>query len=104
MHLDSYINCELCVERTCYICVRECGSPKCSGRVHELDGEAVEGSGARKVCSRCAVESGVDGEVVRCRECWELENDPQVEDCEGVKWIQGPNLAHMDGMAGSLQR
>src|SRR6266536_1142762 len=29
VHLDGYINCDLCVERTCFICVRECKSSKC---------------------------------------------------------------------------
>jgi hypothetical protein len=97
-HLDGYTNCDLCVERTCYICVRECGSSKCSGRVNEQLGDGTQGSGGRKVCSRCAIESGVDGEIVRCKECWENENQLQMEEHERNKWLQELTSAHMDGI------
>ncbi|PGG97047.1 hypothetical protein AJ79_09361 [Helicocarpus griseus UAMH5409] len=89
--LDAYADCDLCAERTCYICLRECMSADCeSTRSHATsetgcgrdDGSGGKSSGpgdgeedsertGRKVCSWCAVEGVVEGggEVVRCLAC-----------------------------------
>ncbi|KAK2811998.1 hypothetical protein FQN50_001706 [Emmonsiellopsis sp. PD_5] len=88
--LDAYADCNLCGERTCYICLRECMAANC-GSPLDLDskgkssdwqgrttrhgsGEGDTGSGGgagRKVCSLCAVEAVMEGggEVVRCLAC-----------------------------------
>lgn len=81
--LDAYADCELCAERTCYICLRECNGPDCrtaatssspSTPMHpttnDCSREKQEPPG-RKVCSWCAVEGstecGID--VVWCLDC-----------------------------------
>ena len=49
--LDSYADCGSCGGRTCYICIRQC----------------IMSCGKRRVCSRCCVEQGEEGEVC----CWD---------------------------------
>ncbi|KAK2759024.1 hypothetical protein FQN54_003123 [Arachnomyces sp. PD_36] len=87
--LDAYADCELCGERTCYICLRECNGPDCSRYASSSGpGGAKPGGGnhtsslyeapnlyedqrRRKVCSGCAVEGLTETgrEVVRCFDC-----------------------------------
>lgn len=85
--LDAYADCDLCGQRACYICLRQCDAPDCSGsvdlrgnqvfkdrsdRVQEsIDGHETEARQARKVCSCCAVEGATEMgvEVVRCLDC-----------------------------------
>lgn len=68
--LDAYADCELCGERACFICLRQCDSLACSGSFTKgvLDGDT---NPQRKICSRCAVEGITDTgiEIVRCLDC-----------------------------------
>ncbi|KAI1922660.1 hypothetical protein LOZ53_003353 [Ophidiomyces ophidiicola] len=87
--LDAYANCELCSERTCYICLRECDGPDCRAGVMDTsnsDSFQHESLG-RKMCSWCAVEgvtdSGVD--VVWCVDCVQRER----EGCQDDAWMGG---------------
>lgn len=83
--LDAYADCDMCGERACFICLRECDSSTCLGIVDvpvgthpepdfcrsSEDLDSKSGRPRRKVCSSCAVEgvteSGV--EIVRCLNC-----------------------------------
>ena len=85
--LDAYADCDLCGQRACYICLRQCDAMDCRGSVtigenHLFrDGsdrlqEGIDGTEAgvkqpRKICSCCAVEGVTETglEVVRCLEC-----------------------------------
>lgn len=86
--LDAYADCDLCGERSCYICLRQCDAVDCVGSVNPIVGmepspdfAGAPGADAmdddqmarrrRKVCSCCAVEGMTeDGmEVVRCLDC-----------------------------------
>lgn len=50
--LDAYEDCWRCKERTCFICIRVC----------------TAGCDRRKVCGKCCVEQGEDGNV-SCLDC-----------------------------------
>lgn len=87
--LDAYADCELCGERSCYICLRECNGPDCSRYSPSSGGSGGHKHGGsqssnlynthnlydcqrrRKVCSWCAVEGLTETgqEVVRCLDC-----------------------------------
>ncbi|BDD59105.1 hypothetical protein MAP00_004343 [Monascus purpureus] len=89
--LDAYADCDLCGERACYICLRQCDSIYCCGAADPVGGKdrnfhpgdnlgtpqeclSEDGLGCRqkrKVCSWCAVEGVTDTglEVVRCLDC-----------------------------------
>lgn len=81
--LDAYADCDLCAERACFICLRQCDALDCPGATttytdkHEphlptlnedLDDAAM---GRRKICSSCAVEGITEtgAEIVRCLDC-----------------------------------
>ena len=93
--LDEYGDCEACEMRTCYICIRQCDGLGMQWDRRDLyEGEGIfDGTGEHdglvrsgkgrnernteverrvghqsKVCSRCCVERGADGEV-RCMGC-----------------------------------
>ncbi|CAG7932040.1 unnamed protein product [Penicillium olsonii] len=72
--LDAYADCDLCHERACFICLRQCDSPSCqnlAGSNHNhADVDAAENS-KRKICSSCAVEdiTQTGADIVRCLDC-----------------------------------
>lgn len=85
--LDAYADCDLCGQRACYICLRQCDAVDCCGSIDLFannlfrDGsdrlqEGIDGNETglrqpRKICSSCAVEGVTDMgmEVVRCLDC-----------------------------------
>lgn len=82
--LDAYADCDLCRERACFICLRQCDSIACgvkSGQAMEAgpytqmsrDDDTFDGSETprRKICSGCAVEGVTEtgAEIVRCLDC-----------------------------------
>lgn len=84
--LDAYADCDLCGQRSCYICLRQCDSPNCCGsaglgshllkdasnRLQEvINGDDAEDRPLRKICSYCAVEGLTEAgtEVVQCLDC-----------------------------------
>ncbi|EYE93803.1 uncharacterized protein EURHEDRAFT_378794 [Aspergillus ruber CBS 135680] len=85
--LDAYADCDLCGERACYICLRQCDAIDCRGSVNlganylirdgsdriqeDVNGRDSEIIQTRKICSCCAVEGMTETgmEVVRCLEC-----------------------------------
>ncbi|KAL4887905.1 hypothetical protein BDV59DRAFT_196905 [Aspergillus ambiguus] len=84
--LDAYADCDLCGERSCYICLRQCDDLDCVGSINPIvemtlstdQPDAPQGSmdddGARqrrKICSCCAVEGMTEEgiEIVRCLDC-----------------------------------
>jgi hypothetical protein len=85
--LDAYADCELCGQRACYICLRECNALNCAQRqsqpvvtpdecfdtemrFHE-DPANERRRRQRKVCSLCAIEGLTDTgqEIVWCVDC-----------------------------------
>lgn len=87
--LDAYADCELCKERTCYVCLRECDGPDCRMGTMDTSGNNSHQTDCtgRKMCSWCAVEgvtdSGVD--VVWCVDCVQRGE----EDCQEDSWMGG---------------
>lgn len=84
--LDAYADCELCGQRACYICLRECNALNCAQRQPTTSGGGVEcfdtemgyhddhpvhGGRQRKICSLCAIEGLTDTgqEIVWCLDC-----------------------------------
>lgn len=84
--LDAYADCDLCSQRSCYICLRQCDSPNCCGSIslgsqflkggsdrlqEEINGDDSEARQTRKICSCCAVEGVTDTglEMVQCLDC-----------------------------------
>jgi hypothetical protein len=80
--LDAYADCELCGQRACYICLRECNALNCAqrqtpGGVECFDTDMgypedpVYRGRQRKVCSLCAIEGLTDTgqEFVWCVDC-----------------------------------
>lgn len=85
--LDAYADCELCGQRACYICLRECNAVNCAQRqqttsgvecfdtemgYHDDHDDNPECTGRqRKVCSLCAIEGLTDTgqEIVWCVDC-----------------------------------
>ena len=95
--LDAYADCESCGERTCYICIRKCEGlgittrnsvESLSWASDDLDKRKRGGSAVAseevlvnhrgKICSRCCVESGAQGEVW-CLSCLQAKGDIQFE-------------------------
>lgn len=91
--LDAYADCDLCGQRSCYICLRQCDSPNCCGLVslgshllrdgsdrlqEEINGDDTETRHARKICSCCAVEGVTEAgvEVVQCLDCVRAQLSP----------------------------
>lgn len=95
--LDAYADCDLCAQRACFICLRQCDAPTCAGTANprladpgnpdlyspgeDLDGE--ESPSRRKICSSCAVEGITETgmETVRCLDCVRGHSAP---------WSAGP--------------
>ncbi|KAJ5951476.1 uncharacterized protein N7479_009889 [Penicillium vulpinum] len=83
--LDAYADCDLCHERACFICLRQCDSASCGGtfglpedqgmHMHmSLTDDAnydTNEAPRRKICSGCAVEEVTEtgAEIVRCLDC-----------------------------------
>ncbi|KAJ5660741.1 uncharacterized protein N7484_000113 [Penicillium longicatenatum] len=82
--LDAYADCDLCGERACFICLRQCDAPACRGvpghpeTPGESDIYSPEGpfdlestDSRRKICSSCAVEGITETgtEIVQCLDC-----------------------------------
>ncbi|RAL06878.1 uncharacterized protein BO97DRAFT_278083 [Aspergillus homomorphus CBS 101889] len=79
--LDAYSDCEICGQRSCYICLRSCDAVDCSGLTriakkpsgYMYEDTAAKGKHAisRRVCSSCAVEDLDEMGVVvsRCLDC-----------------------------------
>ena len=86
--LDAYADCDLCGERSCYICLRQCDAVYCSGSTYFLGESQLFKNGPnqlpdgthknkshisqpRKICSCCAVEGVTETgiEVIRCLDC-----------------------------------
>ena len=90
--LDAYADCDLCGQRSCYVCLRQCDSPNCCGLASlgnhllkdvsdELEGKRDGDLGARprrKICSCCAVEGLTEAgtEVVHCLDCVRSQLSP----------------------------
>ncbi|KAJ5370105.1 uncharacterized protein N7496_006197 [Penicillium cataractarum] len=90
--LDAYADCDLCGERACFICLRQCDALDCPGSTntgfpnqHEPDlfspNEDFESAAMgrrRKVCSGCAVEGLTEAgtEIVRCLDCVQGHSAP----------------------------
>lgn len=89
--LDAYADCDLCGERACFICLRQCDSFACAGPANaalnadeDLDlassPEAFHGNTdpRRKICSSCAIEgiTETDTEIVRCFDCVREHSTP----------------------------
>ncbi|KAJ5587969.1 uncharacterized protein N7459_003734 [Penicillium hispanicum] len=83
--LDAYADCDLCSERACFICLRQCDSHLCPGIVSMSlgghtksdisspteDFDSKDNELRRKICSSCAVEGITETgiEIVRCLDC-----------------------------------
>ncbi|PYI27772.1 hypothetical protein BP00DRAFT_438915 [Aspergillus indologenus CBS 114.80] len=79
--LGAYSNCEICAQRSCYICLRSCDAVDCSGSINTLlepsgfINENDRGIGrqtrSRRICSSCAVEglNETGAVVARCLDC-----------------------------------
>ncbi|KAI0998819.1 hypothetical protein K3495_g9378 [Podosphaera aphanis] len=84
--LGTYADCERCVQRTCWVCIREClgfrSPPQDYGQslscelgwlLQDMNHKFVEPREHRRmICSQCCVEKGADGEVW-CLGCLEAE-------------------------------
>ncbi|KAL5343287.1 hypothetical protein BJX70DRAFT_353641 [Aspergillus crustosus] len=86
--LEAYADCDLCDQRACYICLRQCDAIDCCGPGKEHHGQGMWSDSTeslttgtdrgqlsvrrpRMVCSCCAVEGITETgiEVVRCLAC-----------------------------------
>ncbi|KAL4802636.1 hypothetical protein BDV18DRAFT_147047 [Aspergillus unguis] len=85
--LEAYTDCDMCGQRACFICLRQCDAVDCRGGEDQagearrrdacdnsqlwIDGSLMRSSTSRKVCSSCAVEGITETgmEVVRCLAC-----------------------------------
>ncbi|KAL4878247.1 hypothetical protein BJY04DRAFT_196596 [Aspergillus karnatakaensis] len=86
--LEAYADCDLCDQRACYICLRQCDAFDCCGpnqESHEqltwanavdslpmdTDGDTLPTRRPRRICSCCAIEGLTEtgSEVVRCLAC-----------------------------------
>lgn len=88
--LDAYADCDLCGERACYICLRQCDSFNCGGSAgldEDMDVSRPHGhddydrgaiARCRNICSSCAIESVTETgvEIVRCLECVRSHSGP----------------------------
>ncbi|KAJ5915279.1 hypothetical protein N7454_011033 [Penicillium verhagenii] len=111
--LDAYADCDLCGERACFICLRQCDSPACRGTnghpgapdgsniygSDEIHDSKVQGS-RRKICSSCAVEGVTDigTEIVQCLDCVRDVSAAWPGSSVGAGWTLDPmNLDQMIG-------
>ncbi|KAJ5860673.1 uncharacterized protein N7529_007983 [Penicillium soppii] len=95
--LDAYADCDLCHERACFICLRQCDSASCGGSLSALGtldpephedlhpNSTADRVAPRKICSGCAVEDVTESgaEIVRCLDCvrgWEIPNGWALDD------------------------
>ena len=63
-HLDAYADCENCQRRVCFICIRQCEGFGSNMEEELLSGKTwVRTEHKAKVCSRCCVERGSEGDV-----------------------------------------
>ncbi|KAL4867866.1 hypothetical protein BDV12DRAFT_170727 [Aspergillus spectabilis] len=88
--LEAYADCDLCDQRACYICLRQCDAIDCCGPGHQqqdqktwrdtfdslpmnTDRGTLPAMRPRRICSCCAVEGITETgmEVVRCLACIE---------------------------------
>ncbi|EED15935.1 hypothetical protein TSTA_010520 [Talaromyces stipitatus ATCC 10500] len=85
--LDAYADCELCGQRACYVCLRECNASNCASQQVLSDGLPTpderldtemrfcegheDNRRQRKICSLCAIEGLTDigQEIVWCVDC-----------------------------------
>ncbi|KAE8145786.1 hypothetical protein BDV25DRAFT_163873 [Aspergillus avenaceus] len=85
--LDAYTDCDLCGERSCYICLRQCNAIGCNGlaypleerclcrdildRLYQTNSRQPHGKHPRKICSCCALEGMTETgiEVAWCLDC-----------------------------------
>ncbi|KAL2869405.1 uncharacterized protein BJX67DRAFT_330691 [Aspergillus lucknowensis] len=85
--LEAYADCDLCGQRACFICLRECDAIDCRGSGGQIGQELWRNTSndsqldvnrgvllaghPRRVCSCCAVEGVTEAglEVVRCIAC-----------------------------------
>ncbi|PWY66342.1 hypothetical protein BO70DRAFT_366547 [Aspergillus heteromorphus CBS 117.55] len=80
--IDAYADCDLCGQRSCYICLRYCDATKCTGLIMlcenslsnlqlDFNDNRSHPKQPRKICSTCAVEGVTESgtEVIRCLEC-----------------------------------
>ncbi|KAJ5691656.1 hypothetical protein N7488_012391 [Penicillium malachiteum] len=82
--LDAYADCDLCNQRACFICLRQCDALTCPGaKLSRIPGQSEsdiyssgtsddeDTSSRRKICSSCAVEGITETglETVRCLDC-----------------------------------
>lgn len=70
--LETYTNCERCLEITCTICIRKCAGNKpifdkmaseTRFRARLFQNNSQSGGHFENICSRCSVEKGVEGEI-----------------------------------------
>ncbi|KAJ5808956.1 hypothetical protein N7474_010225 [Penicillium riverlandense] len=88
--LDAYADCDLCRQRACYICVRQCDSPVCTGQeTHDPSFDEGGSTIQRKICSSCAVEGLTEAgvETVRCLECVR-----QAPWSQNLNWVQHASM------------
>ncbi|RAK74926.1 uncharacterized protein BO72DRAFT_187646 [Aspergillus fijiensis CBS 313.89] len=79
--LGAYSNCEICAQRSCYICLRSCDAVDCSGSINtpvkpsgfiDEDGRGMKRqTRSRRICSSCAVEglNETGAVAARCLDC-----------------------------------
>ncbi|KAI9370970.1 hypothetical protein BJX61DRAFT_56253 [Aspergillus egyptiacus] len=86
-HLEAYTDCDLCGQRACYICVRQCDAANCcclgdqmkegqtGDTLHScqpgVNRAALHSGRTKKICSSCAVEGITETgmNVIRCLAC-----------------------------------
>ncbi|KAL4789204.1 hypothetical protein BDV19DRAFT_36511 [Aspergillus venezuelensis] len=81
--LEAYADCELCGQRACFVCLRQCDAPGCCGPNDQqnrqrwgntpdsIDSRDFLGFNSRRICSYCAVEAVTEAgeEAVQCLVC-----------------------------------
>lgn len=108
--LDAYADCDLCSQRACFICLRQCEALDCAGSVtpylagHDkpdlynlgetLDEESIP---RRKICSSCAVEGMTETgtETVRCLDCVRGHSAPWPTGALAAPWTLEMNHESM---------
>ncbi|KAJ5160670.1 uncharacterized protein N7482_007674 [Penicillium canariense] len=110
--LDAYADCDLCGERACFICLRQCDARDCPGSINAtFDGEPdwsapsedLHGAALgrrRKICSSCAVEgiTEIGTEIVRCLDCVRGHSAPWSAGSMASGWtLDGTNCHTMGG-------
>ena len=80
--IPSYLDCEVCELRTCYVCVRTCEGPLCQSTVkHQphpgMDSMEEEQPTGKRICARCCIEVGSEGRVW-CVSCYHDDTDSEL--------------------------